>query len=288
MTIYIRLSGRIGNHLFQMAAGASLAHRIKANFKAIIAPDSEPISKDNHQSMASYLIPLQSTIFQQIEFVTQMPQGIPTYAWHEFQYKPIPQKTTDIIIDGYFQSYLYHDTYYVQQIFSIPTEIRDSLNKKYTWITRPFISINVRRGDYLKLPHRFSICSMKYFRTAMKQFDSQQLFVIISDDINWCKKHFKGNNIVFADKNSGILEDLYLQTFAQGNIISNSSFSWWGAYLNSHPDKKVYYPTPWFGPHNSHHDTSDLCPPSWVAIPNQTPLYYRLKSAYLRIKMKFQ
>ena len=104
--------------------------------------------------------------------------------------------------------------------------------------------------------------------------------------MKWCKKHFKGQNYVFADKGNSMLEDFYLQSLAANNIISNSSFSWWGAWLNMNPDKKVFYPSPWFGPHYSHYDTSDLCPNSWIPLPNRTPLRYQLKSIWIRLAMK--
>ena len=85
-----------------------------------------------------------------------------------------------------------------------------------------------------------------------------------------------------------MLEDFYLQSLATNNVISNSSFSWWGAWLNTNTDKKVFYPTPWFGPHYSHYDVSDLCPDEWCALPNRTPFYYQLKSVWIRLEMKIR
>lgn len=285
--IYIRLSGRFGNYLFQIAAGASLAKRYGTDFKVVVAPDTEAISTVSTESMWKYVSSFKENIFRGIEFVREAPRGIAMYSWRDFPYKPIPYGGNDLLIDGYFQSYKYVDSDLMRQIYAMPGEIGNKLQQKYGEVlNKPFTCIHVRRGDYLNLPHRFSICSMNYFRNAIKQIGENTLFVVVSDDLGWCKKHFKGENFVFADKGNSMLEDFYLQSLAENNIISNSSFSWWGAWLNDNPDKKVFYPTPWFGPHYSHYDTSDLCPDAWTALPNRTPLRYQLKSVWIRLEMK--
>lgn len=287
--IYIRLSGRFGNYLFQIAAGASLAKRLEVDYKVLVAQDSEPLCTTSSQTMWDYLAKFKDTFFRQIEFVREAPKGARVYSWREFAYKPFPfDGREDVIIDGYFQSYLYLDEVLIRRLYAMPDEIFKSLHQKYAiWIDTPYVCIHVRRGDYLNLPHRFSICSSRFFRLAMGQFSADTRFVVISDDMAWCKRHIKGNNVYYADNQPSLLEDFYLQTLATDNIISNSSFSWWGAYLNAHQTKRVFYPSPWFGPHNSHHDTSQLCPSEWISIPNRTPFRYWLKSVYIRLMMKF-
>lgn len=287
--IYIRLSGRFGNYLFQIAAGASLAKEYGTDFKVVVAPDAEAISTDGTETMWKYVSSFRENIFREIEFVREAPEGIPLYSWRDFPYKPIPYDGKDLMIDGYFQSYKYIDGDLMRQLYAMPEDIKDKLKQKYGEVLKgPFTCIHVRRGDYCRLPHRFSICSMKYFRKAIKEIGENTLFVVISDDLKWCKENFKGENFVFADKGNSMLEDFYLQSLATNNIISNSSFSWWGAWLNDNPDKRVFYPTPWFGPHYSHYDTSDLCPDSWIALPNRTPFRYRLKSIWIRLEMKIR
>lgn len=287
--IYIRLSGRFGNYLFQIAVGASLAKKCGTDFKVLVAPDTEAISITSKESMWKYISSFKTNIFREIEFTDEAPQGAAFYSWRDFPYKPIPYDGGDLIIDGYFQSYKYLDEDLMRQLYAIPGDIEDKLKEKYGAILKqPFTCIHVRRGDYCNLPHRFSICSMNYFRKAIAQIGRNIPYVVISDDLVWCRKHFKGPRFVFADKENSMLEDFYLQSLATHNIISNSSFSWWGAWLNTNPEKKVFYPTPWFGPHNSHHDTSDLCPESWIALSNQTPVRYQLKSMWIRLKMKIE
>lgn len=287
--VYVRLSGRFGNYLFQIAAGASLAKEWNTNFKVIVAPDTEAISSISKESMWNYISSFKSNIFREIDFVHEAPSNIPLYSWFDFPYKPIHSEGKDIIIEGYYQSYKYIDSDLMRHLYTIPQEVKVRLEQNYGEILKQsFTCIHVRRGDYLNLPHRFSICSMDYFRKAIKLLGEKTLFVVVSDDLRWCKKHFKGTNFIFADKGNSMLEDFYLQSLATNNIISNSSFSWWGAWINDSSAKKVFYPTPWFGAHYSHYDTSDLCPDTWIALPNRSPFYYRLKSIWIRLKMKIE
>jgi hypothetical protein len=90
------------------------------------------------------------------------------------------------------------------------------------------------------------------------------IFVFISDDINWVKEHFKGDNIVYSPFKTDI-DDLILMSKCDNNIIANSSFSWWGAYLNKNEDKKVVAPIEWFGV-NGPKDIQDIIPKNWIKI----------------------
>ena len=111
---------------------------------------------------------------------------------------------------------------------------------------------------------------------------------LFSNDVEWCLNNLNLKNCTVVSHNTGTNSfwDMYLMSSCKHNIIANSSFSWWGAWLNMNPDKKVFYPSPWFGPHYSHYDTSDLCPNSWIPLPNRTPLRYQLKSIWIRLAMK--
>jgi hypothetical protein len=99
--------------------------------------------------------------------------------------------------------------------------------------------------------------------TGVKTDDT--LFVIFSDDINWCKENF-----TFLIHTNFINEKDYVEMFimsrCEHNIIANSSFSWWSAFLNTNPNKKVIYPSKWFLTKNL--NTKDLHPKSWVSIQN--------------------
>ena len=89
-------------------------------------------------------------------------------------------------------------------------------------------------------------------------------YLIFSNDIEWCKKNFIGNQFIFIEGEKDYI-DLWLMSLCKNNIIANSSFSWWGAWLNTNSDKKVITPKNWFGP-AINHSTQDLIPEKWFMI----------------------
>jgi hypothetical protein len=108
---------------------------------------------------------------------------------------------------------------------------------------------------------------MDYFEAAMKRIPSGTTFVVFSDDINWCRENFSKDdkNILFIEGNLDY-EDISLMSLCDHNIISNSTFSWWAAWLNDNPSKIVIAPKNWFGPAYSNLSTEDLYCPGWLVI----------------------
>ena len=130
-----------------------------------------------------------------------------------------------------------------------------------------FTSVHVRRGDYLNGANLVihSPCSKGYFLNAMKLFPESK-FIFISDDMDWVKENFRGDNIYYSPFTNE-LQDFKLMSECHNNIISNSTFSWWAAYLNRNLNKTVVGPKKWFGP-AGHKDTQDIIPNNWVIIDN--------------------
>jgi hypothetical protein len=177
------------------------------------------------------------------------------------------------ILNGYFQSekYFEHCINKVSGYFGAP-EIGSLRNK--------ICSIHVRRGDYLKYPSKHPVVTLDYLLSAMEQM--MQLadirsFSIFSDDTLWCKTVLYQNiqqtwdgGISFEINQKANNPRLDIQNMAkcEHNIIANSTFSWWGAWLNPNPDKIIISPSKdnWFGPGNSHLDTKDIIPDSWIQI----------------------
>jgi hypothetical protein len=93
--------------------------------------------------------------------------------------------------------------------------------------------------------------------------DYNNIFVF-SDDITWCRNNLGFKNMIFVEGNVDI-EDLWLMSLCEKNIIVNSSFSWWGAYLNTSKDKVVIAPSNWFGP-SAGLNSSDIIPDEWNKI----------------------
>ena len=123
-------------------------------------------------------------------------------------------------------------------------------------------SIHVRRGDYVNHPNHHPVQTIEYYQKSIELVkDKTDTFLIFSDDIEWCKNNFKGNNLIFIENEKDYVE-LFLQSKCTHNIISSSSFSWWGAYLNNKPNRKTVGPKQWF----TTHKVNNIVPESWITI----------------------
>lgn len=160
---------------------------------------------------------------------------------------------------GYFQSqkYFEHCINKIRKAFTFKQEIEDRASDYiFPYIHNKLVSIHVRRGDYLHSEKYHPLCTMDYYTKAMAHFDDA-FFIVFSDDIAWCKENFKMNNVAFCDTCNDHV-DLCVMTMCDNYILANSSYSWWGAWLNSYYKKEVVAPTTWFGSAYSHYDTKDL------------------------------
>lgn len=117
------------------------------------------------------------------------------------------------------------------------------------------VSVHVRRGDYVKA-RRYNVCTLKYYQRAvqyMRERSKKPVFYIFSDDLAHCASWFSGADIVFVDieqSKMDSLNDLHLMSICTHNIIANSTFSWWGAWMNRNPGKLVICPNVWLNAEN--------------------------------------
>ena len=165
-------------------------------------------------------------------------------------------RVKDAYVQGLWQSERYFEDISdeVRQNFIFP-EIVDEENKKclqnITGINS--VSVHIRRGDYLdNMNQRIygNICTPVYYTKALEYFKKKYknvVFFVFSDDAQWARKNLKAERAVYIDHNKGdkAIFDMLLMSKCRHNIIANSSFSWWGAWLNSHEDKEVIAPTKW-------------------------------------------
>jgi hypothetical protein len=273
--VYVRLNGRLGNYLFQIAAAASLAARNQAAFAAV-CHENYLLPPPHNCSIFQFTQQFKSSIFRSVEII-EAAEHKNIYVEKTDGYADIPY-TDEICLVGSFQSEKYFDAEVVRDLFEIPAALRANLLSKYGGVLAQGVtSVHVRRGDYLKLPHEYNITSKRFFQAAMEKIGQSSPFLLISDDIEWCRDNFKGANFSFAAGGTA-LEDLYLQSLCANNIISNSTFSWWGAWLNTNPAKQVIAPRPWYGKDFSHIHTADLVPTTWVQLDNRMDLVMRLKA----------
>lgn len=133
------------------------------------------------------------------------------------------------------------------------------------------VSVHVRRGDYMKIGNTQGICTLEYYRKALKLIREKtvpEIFLVFSDDISWCRDNiamFLGNiPTVYVDWNRGenSFRDMQLMSHCRHNIIANSSFSWWGAWLNNNPNKIVIAPSRWMNGKG----WADIIPDIWIKI----------------------
>lgn len=173
----------------------------------------------------------------------------------------------NIEFNGYFQSsknFLGFDEK-IKDIFE-PTE--EFINKLKLFYPKIFngnsISIHVRRGDYLTIPEVLPTLDISYFLNCLSKFDDITNVFIFSDDKSWIKNNFIGDNFTIVDGLEDY-EEMWTMSLCKNNIISNSTFSWWGSFLNKNPQKKVLSPNKWFGP-NGPNPYDSIFEDSWEKI----------------------
>jgi len=272
--VFTYLTGRIGNNLFQIATGCALAYRNNTQLTAIITKTwcQEP----DNCFLEEYLQQFRNNLLRKVTLINYKPEGAIVFDQVR-NLEEIPYYD-NICLHGLWQSdnYFANERQQILELFSIDPVTEKVLHKKYEHVfSQEVTSIVIRRGDYIKQPQFHPTCSMKYYRNAISHMGHDQTYLIISDDIDWCKKKFRSPNFYFADKDGPIF-DFYLQTLCNHNIISNSTFAWWGAWLNPNPGKRVITPgNNWFGIFYKNFNREDMFPDSWVKLSN--PLSFRNK-----------
>lgn len=252
--ISAHLMGGLGNFMFQIAASHDLA--VKNKDECIIF-DKPLITV--HGKLETY----KNNIFHKIKFINKSHKNV--YEDMNCNYKPIVYQK-DLIIRGYFQSEKYFDRKTILDLYKMDDEsfifIKNNIKELFE---EECVSIHVRRGDYVHKQERHPVQSMDFYNNAISHFNKNYKFLVLSDDINWCKQNFKNNNIKFIENLPDYI-DLNIMRLCKHNIISNSTFSWWGAWLNENQDKKIISPKNWFGPKKNNCNTKDLIPDVWIQI----------------------
>ena len=193
-------------------------------------------------------------------------------------YKEIPailENDENIILKGFFQTEKYFESFHhdVRKLFSPSAEILEYIHNKYEFLkTNTCISIHIRRGDYVNLQNQHHNLDIRYYVNAIDYFQTtpNTKYLVFSDDLEWCKQVFgESDDYEFVDELDYI--SMYMMGLCNHNIIANSTFSWWGAYLNDHTDKIVIHPDKWFGVANDHIILDDLFPNSWICMSESYP-----------------
>ena len=234
--------GWLGNQMFQYACVKALSLRMGVDCSF---PEKEP----NLYSIFN--------LSSSKDFKTSSGRAL-LYKEPQFTFNSIPHQSPDMILEGYFQS----DKYF--------KDFESEIRKEFTFKEKPVgsiprgsCSIHVRRGDYVKLKDYHPLCSLDYYKKAMTLIPSEK-YLVFSDDPSWCEDAFDQENVEVVRGNSAE-QDLQLMSLCDNHIIANSSFSWWGAWLNASSEKKVVAPSKWFGP-SANLDFKDVYCKDWILV----------------------
>ena len=248
-------NGRLGNQLFQYALLLGVQAKLDRN---IVLPETI----GNIQLFQCFDI-------KGCHFFNERDIFSP-YRFEERQFhfdKKVFRTEDHTDFKGYFQTekYFEHCLDKVRETFIFKEEIRDRANQ---WIEsykqHNLVSLHVRRTDYVHLPNHHPLCTLDYYKAAIAEFPDAH-FIIFSDDIEWCKENLQIENATFADTGSDYV-DLCVMSMCNHHIIANSSYSWWGAWLNPSETKRVIAPKIWFGPAYFHYKIEDLYLPYFTIL----------------------
>ena len=250
--IHSKLHGRIGNNLFSIATGLAQAKKLNTNLT---------ISKNavaGHYGILPVDLSLFNYKFDQIDEV----DFTKTYNEIDMHYNEINIQD-NTILNGIFGSWKYFDHIrdeLCNKYFTPSLDIAKKLNE-YD-ISKNSLGISVRRGDFLMLQHNHCVLSIDYYQESINEYFQNNIdsIYVFSDDIPWCKQVF-GDSVFYVDDSPAV--QLFLMTKMKHFIMSNSTFAWWGAYLNQN-NGIIIAPDPWLGPAYDTSNTNDIYHPSWI------------------------
>lgn len=288
--IVIKLMGGLGNQMFQYAAARGLAehHNTKVGldlswFKEVLA-DEKTTTRQYELELYKIKARLVNRdglqLYRQGSLKKYLPSGKSKFLFveeHGHAYNKFFKNLPD---NSYLLGWLQSEKYFIDIADKIREELtpKQPLDKVNAGLIKqiqlkPSVSLHVRRGDYaadVKTKAFHGLLPLSYYQKAIeiiqKKVPQANLFVF-SDDIAWIRQNLKSTwPATYVSHNTGrdSYKDIVLMSHCQHNIIANSSFSWWGAWLNDHPDKIVIAPKNYFK--DKQEDVSDQIPESWIKL----------------------
>lgn len=279
------LMGGLGNQLFQIFT--TIAYALKHDFQIIFTFDeflNTGVQRPTYWLSLFAHIRYFTTSSTNSKFTNSNVLSFPRYNEQHFHFAEIPPfKNTNVILNGYFQSYKYFDIYKdnICSYLNLNTLKNDIYTEYLNYLDDSCVtSMHFRFGDYMQLQHIYSILNYKYYYNAIKKiiyftrinnmriiyFCQQQDNNLVTPIIEKLIHDFP--DITFMKVNDTIddWKQLLLMSCCSHNIIANSSFSWWGAYFNNNDNKIICYPDKWFATNFTKNNTKDLFPDTWKII----------------------
>ncbi len=278
--IIIKLKGGLGNQLFQYGFGRLISNKRNEQFKLDISSLGSAIDTKRDFTLDKFNINAEIASTEEIQKYAPSPftKFLQQKILRQFYIGWQPQLITSQkkYFEGYWQSYLYLDPIkdkLLQEITLLNqfTDYYQNISEQIKNTTS--VAIHIRRGDFAenkKIKSIHQTINLNYYHQALKIINSKvtnPIVFVFSDDIAWVKKNLstKGQTIyVSPEKNSEATQELILMSQCQHQIISNSTFSWWAAYLNQNPNKIVIAPKKWNNRYQRHY--AHLIPGEWNII----------------------
>lgn len=278
--ITVHLMGGLGNQLFQIFTCIAFSLNNKVPFKL-------PYYKDDKKSQHGYDRPTYwDNILNRLIIFTEKDNNKLNYKIYrelKFHYYPLNGSFDNFKLFGYYQSYRYFNNQRdnIFKLIGIQRLIDDTSNKYNNLLChKDLISLHFRIGDYKYIESYHPVLGMSYYKNCIDLYINKLNTVILNilifyehgdkDKVNKYIKilvnKYPNINIIMCPTDIHDWECMLLMSSCSHNIIANSSFSWWGAYINNNKDKIICYPNKWFGPNSSDINTKDLCPSTWNKI----------------------
>ena len=288
--IVVRLMGGLGNQMFQYACAKSLAIRFSTDVRVDLSYLLDEELRSQHTprefELGCFVLSQRLATPSDLAFFNRGKRGFarliqrlrPRVVLQErtLRYDPDllagAKKNTQLI--GYWQSEAYFAS--IRSTLLSDFRLARPLSYRATEMAVNIratiaVSLHVRRGDYAALPEVTSyhgLCGQTYYRKAIQYMRSKMpdaRFFVFSDDPAWCRQNLEGiGGMTIVEPSDSAAEEMHLMSLCRHHIIANSSFSWWGAWLNTNPDKVVIAPKSWISPIGP--VQPDIIPPGWLVM----------------------
>ena len=285
--IISKIYGGLGNQMFQYAIGKSLSIENNLNFKIDVFKMEGYDLRDFSLNMLNISADLANKNeiekYHKNKYIDYILRALfkknfrlsnKFFEKDEFEYNEIDVDKKEVYLDGYWQSFKYFEN--IRETLIKEFTLKGNLNLKNKDVLKRInstnsVSIHIRRGDYVNVSKNksiYNVFGMEYYQKAIKYINQNiddPYFFVFSDDINWCKENLILNNALYVDANlnSSFECDMILMSKCEHNIIANSTFSWWGAWLNQNSDKIVIAPKRWM---STIEYLDDLYPKEWIKL----------------------
>lgn len=271
------LMGGLGNQLFQIFATISYAMQCKQPF---IFLDKKTLG-NRPTYWNNFFIYLKNFLINKYPTSPKM-KTLSEVGFH-YEELPLVNSFSNTLLSGYFQSYKYFENNKETICKLIRLDLqKNAIKNKYIHNYDNLVSMHFRLGDYKHLQNFHPVLKFEYYKNSLqhimdmektetetnnKNINLKVLYFCEKDDyetviqtIDKLQNMFPSCSFIKVSDDIEDWEQMLMMSLCRHNIIANSSFSWWGAYFNTHEDKIICYPSVWFGPALASHDTRDLFP----------------------------